>query len=183
MARGARAGPRPDGAAARRALLGGRPDDTRQSCTRELADAAPRSCGMPIVLVTHDLDEAPLLADRMRILHRGRTLQSGPPARGDGASGEPAGGAAGRTCSNVFDGTVAGALTPDGGLARIALARPARWRRAARAGFAPGERVAWAIPPARRDPAPARSGRPRASARTRRREPASNASCWATRRW
>ena len=34
---------------------------------------------MPVVLVTHDLDEAAMLADRMCILHRGRTLQAGAP--------------------------------------------------------------------------------------------------------
>jgi len=34
---------------------------------------------MPVVLVTHDLDEAILLADRMVVLHHGRTLQAGTP--------------------------------------------------------------------------------------------------------
>ena len=34
---------------------------------------------VPIVLVTHDLAEARLLADRLVILDRGETLQSGPP--------------------------------------------------------------------------------------------------------
>jgi len=34
---------------------------------------------MPVVLVTHDLDEAMLLADRMVVLHRGRSLQEGSP--------------------------------------------------------------------------------------------------------
>ena len=31
---------------------------------------------IPIVLVTHDLDEARMLADRMTLLSHGRTLQS-----------------------------------------------------------------------------------------------------------
>jgi len=51
---------------------------TRQKLYRELADLR-RTLAMPIVLVTHDLDEAAMLADRMCILHRGRTLQIGTP--------------------------------------------------------------------------------------------------------
>jgi molybdate transport system ATP-binding protein len=39
-----------------------------------------RRLAMPVILVTHDLDEATMLADRMVLLHRGRTLQDGPPA-------------------------------------------------------------------------------------------------------
>lgn len=52
---------------------------TRQKLYRELAEMR-RRLSMPIVLVTHDLDEALMLADRMVLLHHGRTLQSGPPA-------------------------------------------------------------------------------------------------------
>jgi molybdate transport system ATP-binding protein len=48
---------------------------TRRSC--ELATLR-RDLAMPMVLITHDLDEAAMLADRMCILHRGRTLQSAP---------------------------------------------------------------------------------------------------------
>jgi molybdate transport system ATP-binding protein len=51
---------------------------TRQKLYRELAELR-RALRMPLVLVTHDLDEAAALADRMCILHRGRTLQTGPP--------------------------------------------------------------------------------------------------------
>ena len=51
---------------------------TRQKLYRELAELR-RMLAMPIVLVTHDLDEAAMLADRMCILHRGRTLQIGTP--------------------------------------------------------------------------------------------------------
>ena len=50
---------------------------TRQILYRELATLR-RDLAMPVVLVTHDLDEAAMLADRMCILHRGRTLQSAP---------------------------------------------------------------------------------------------------------
>lgn len=51
---------------------------TRLRLYREVA-LLRRELGMPIVLVTHDLDEARLLADRMTILHHGRTLQTGTP--------------------------------------------------------------------------------------------------------
>jgi molybdate transport system ATP-binding protein len=36
---------------------------------------------MPIVLVTHDLDEAAMLADTMVVIHHGRTLQQATPSR------------------------------------------------------------------------------------------------------
>ena len=51
---------------------------TRQRLYREIADLR-RGLAMPVVLVTHDLDEAMMLADRMTVLHRGRTLQTGTP--------------------------------------------------------------------------------------------------------
>ena len=51
---------------------------TRQILYRELA-ILRRDLAMPVVLVTHDLDEAAMLADRMCILHRGRTLQAAAP--------------------------------------------------------------------------------------------------------
>ncbi len=51
---------------------------TRHRLRLELADLA-HSLEVPIVLVTHDLDEACMLADRICVLHRGRNLQVGPP--------------------------------------------------------------------------------------------------------
>lgn len=51
---------------------------TRHKLYRELAQMR-RRLSMPVVLVTHDLDEAAMLADRMCLLHRGRTLQEGTP--------------------------------------------------------------------------------------------------------
>ena len=51
---------------------------TRRKLQRELAQLR-RRLQMPIVLVTHDLEEAALLADRMVVLHAGETLQAGPP--------------------------------------------------------------------------------------------------------
>jgi len=52
---------------------------TRERLYREMAElkAALR---MTTVLVTHDLQEASLLADRITVVHHGRTLQSGAPA-------------------------------------------------------------------------------------------------------
>ncbi|MCZ7562943.1 MAG: ABC transporter ATP-binding protein [Burkholderiales bacterium] len=51
---------------------------TRRRLQRELAQLRQR-LAMPIVLVTHDLEEAATLADRMVVLQTGETLQSGPP--------------------------------------------------------------------------------------------------------
>jgi len=51
---------------------------TRRRLYRELNELR-RSIAIPMILVTHDLEEAALLADRLCILHKGVTLQSGPP--------------------------------------------------------------------------------------------------------
>ncbi len=50
---------------------------TRRKLHRELAQLHAR-LNMPIVMVTHDLDEAAALADRLVVLSHGRTLQEGP---------------------------------------------------------------------------------------------------------
>jgi len=52
--------------------------NTRQRLYREIAQLRSR-LEMPVVLVTHDLTEAMMLADRMVVLHHGRTLQEGTP--------------------------------------------------------------------------------------------------------
>ncbi len=51
---------------------------TRERLKRELVALRARVT-IPIILVTHDLDEAMALADRVAIMHRGLTLQSGAP--------------------------------------------------------------------------------------------------------
>jgi molybdate transport system ATP-binding protein len=51
----------------------------RQVLYRELAQLR-QSLAVPIVLVTHDLQEARRLADRLVIIDAGQSLQSGPPA-------------------------------------------------------------------------------------------------------
>ncbi|MBD3678929.1 MAG: ABC transporter ATP-binding protein [Rhodobacteraceae bacterium] len=51
---------------------------TRHRLYREIADLR-RALKMPMILVTHDLDEAVTLADRITVLHKGQTLQTGTP--------------------------------------------------------------------------------------------------------
>ena len=51
---------------------------TRQRLYREIADLHS-SLQMPVILVTHDLDEAMMLADRVAIFRRGKLLQIGMP--------------------------------------------------------------------------------------------------------
>ncbi len=51
---------------------------TRQKLQQELA-ILRRDIRIPILLVTHDLDEAAMLADRLYVLHKGQTLQNGKP--------------------------------------------------------------------------------------------------------
>jgi len=52
---------------------------SRQGLYRLLADLR-RDLGIPIVLVTHDLNEARLLADRLVVMDGGRVLQQGTPS-------------------------------------------------------------------------------------------------------
>jgi molybdate transport system ATP-binding protein len=51
---------------------------TRERLYQELAELR-RDLQMPVILVTHDLEEAVILADRLTILAHGRTLQTGVP--------------------------------------------------------------------------------------------------------
>lgn len=51
---------------------------TRRKLYRELL-ALRQSLAMPIILVTHDLEESTLLADRIALLHKGEILQTGNP--------------------------------------------------------------------------------------------------------
>ncbi|HET9669092.1 MAG TPA: ABC transporter ATP-binding protein [Casimicrobiaceae bacterium] len=115
---------------------------TRQKLYRELAQLRSM-LRMPIVLVTHDLDEAAMLADRMCILYRGRTLQIGAPHE---VMTKPVDALVARLVDlrNVFDATVqrhdaalGRTLLDWHGLALEALRTPV---------FAPGTRVSWTIP-------------------------------------
>ena len=115
---------------------------TRQILYRELATLR-RDLAMPVVLVTHDLDEAAMLADRMSILHRGRTLQAAPPHE---LMARPANSLVARLVDlkNGFAGSVlahdeaSGVTFVEGFGQRLECRLDAR--------FAPGAKVHWAIP-------------------------------------
>ncbi len=51
---------------------------TRRKLYRELLDLRKKHA-MPMILVTHDLEESTLLADRIALLHKGEILQTGTP--------------------------------------------------------------------------------------------------------
>ncbi len=117
---------------------------TRRHLRQELA-ALRRRLSIPIVLVTHDLEEAAALADRMTVLERGRTLQTGTPAA---IMTRPASHAVARVVDlqNLFEGETLGVSeTPPetliswhGETIRAAGALP----------FPPGTAIAWTVPPA-----------------------------------
>ena len=107
---------------------------TRRRLQRELAQLRSR-IRMPIILVTHDLDEARMLADRMVILSRGETLQAGPSAQVARLLDQ----------NNLFEGRVL-AQRPDEDktlLAWLDYTLEAAYAPA----FGVGDRVAWMIPP------------------------------------
>jgi len=117
---------------------------TRRKLQRELA-LLRRAIAAPTILVTHDLAEAAALADRMSVLHHGKTLQHGTP---DEVANRPATPLVARLMDqpNVFAGEIAGR---DPATGQLAL----RWgdlvleaRDDGR--FAAGARVAWMIPAA-----------------------------------
>lgn len=115
---------------------------TRQRLYREIAELR-RGLNMPVVLVTHDLDEATMLADRMAVLHRGRTLQSGTPEE---VTTRPVSGEVARLVDlrNIFEGRIDAHDTQGGrtlitwaGLTIEAAARPE---------IGAGQAVTWVIP-------------------------------------
>jgi molybdate transport system ATP-binding protein len=89
---------------------------TRERLYREIAELR-RVLSMPVVLVTHDLEEAMLLADRLTVLHRGRTLQTGTPLE---VTSRPASPEVARLVdlANLFEGRIAG-VDPAGALTRL----------------------------------------------------------------
>lgn len=114
---------------------------TRGKLQRELARMRV-SLNIPILLVTHDLDEARMLADSITILHHGATLQSGVPEE---VFTRPNSVTVARMVqlTNIFEGVV---LPPLAGRARL------RWLGYELEvdhdnGFAPGTQVCWVIPP------------------------------------
>jgi molybdate transport system ATP-binding protein len=117
---------------------------TRRRLQEELVRLR-RSLSAPTILVTHDLGEARMLADRLCVIHDGRTLQSGPP---DSVLNRPISAEVARLVdvSNVFEARVAG---HDAEPARtwldwngVSLESPHR------PDLAVGSDVAWVIPAA-----------------------------------
>ncbi len=118
---------------------------TREKLHEELATLR-RELAIPIVLVTHALDEAMALADRMTILHRGTTLQHGTPAQ---LLHQPTTPLVARLVGikNIFDAEVVG---HDGARGRTLIRWSGQLLEARLAPqFAVGSRVAWSIPSSR----------------------------------
>ncbi|MCX7962358.1 MAG: ABC transporter ATP-binding protein [Burkholderiales bacterium] len=116
---------------------------TRERLYRELAEMR-RRLAMPVLLVTHDLDEALMLADRVVLLHHGATIQHGAPYE---VLARPASVEAARLLGlrNLFEGTVEGER--DGFTILRWRGYLLEARRDAR--FSAGARVAWVIPSTR----------------------------------
>jgi len=118
---------------------------TRQRLHRELGHLRGE-LQMPIVLVTHDLEEAVQLGDRMSILHRGHTLQEGAPRD---IMARPANREVARLVDlkNIFQARIA-AQRPGAGI--TALVWGSTTLEAGYApGFAAGDLVDWVIPSGR----------------------------------
>lgn len=115
---------------------------TRDKLHGELAELKAQ-LAIPIILVTHDLTEALLLADRIALLNQGKTLQAGPPGE---IMMRPATEEAARLIGlrNLFDGEVVDHVreTP------ATLVRFGRYllESAYRPEFQAGSAVRWGIP-------------------------------------
>ena len=116
---------------------------TRQKLYRELIELRA-NLGMPVILVTHDLDEAAMLADRLCIMHRGHTLQTAPPQE---LMARPADRVVARLtdCKNIFEATVV-EHRRDSGTTLIAW-NGHTLEAALNESWAPGASVDWMIPP------------------------------------
>ncbi len=115
---------------------------TRQKLYIELA-ALRRQLQMPVILVTHDLDEAAMLADRMCILRRGKTLQFGSP---NDVMSRPATSEVARLVDikNIFEGAVV-EHDHERKLTKI-MWRGQILRVAYAPGFGVGTSISWALP-------------------------------------
>jgi molybdate transport system ATP-binding protein len=115
---------------------------TRQRLQHELAELR-HDLPMPVLLVTHDLDEAARLADRICVIHRGRSLQTASP---EAVMTRPVSPLVARLVNlrNVFSGSVA-RHRADAGV--TSLEWQGRTIEAALSDeFKPGEPVTWCIP-------------------------------------
>jgi molybdate transport system ATP-binding protein len=117
---------------------------TRRKLQRELAELR-RGLSIPMILVTHDLEEAAMLADRLALLHHGRTLHTGTPEEVLARPKDPLC-AALVAARNIFQGRILG-HDPERKL--TLLDWHGRQLEAAPAPHVPaGTDVAWTIPPA-----------------------------------
>ncbi len=116
---------------------------TRERLYEELASLRGQLT-IPVVLVTHSLHEAAMLADRMTVLHQGVTLQSGTPHE---VMTRPVSREVARLVAikNIFEGTIAAHDRAGGrsildwqGLALELALQPQ---------LAPGTACTWVIPP------------------------------------
>lgn len=117
---------------------------TRRKLQQELV-VLRRSIDIPIVLVTHDLFEAASLADRLYVMHRGKTLQNGAP---DDVLQYPRDALVARLVghTNIFSATI-DAHDSRAGISRI-LWRGAPLEVKLDERQAPGSAVDWVIHPA-----------------------------------
>ena len=117
---------------------------TREKLYGELAELR-RELKMPVVLVTHDLEEAAMLADRVSILSRGKTLQTAPPLE---VMERPASVEVARLVGlrNVFEGRVLSHHRDRGTTVMEWNGRRLDVR--LQEGFPAGARVAWVLPAA-----------------------------------
>lgn len=116
---------------------------TRRKLQRELAALRGRMVH-PIILVTHDVEEACMLADRICILHHGKSLQIGAPTE---ILNRPSHRLAAQLVglTNIFGAKVAGHSAER----RVTHLRWGRYQLEVlyRPDFAPGLDVDWVIPP------------------------------------
>ena len=119
---------------------------TRRKLRAELIELTA-SLAIPIVLVTHDLDEAAMLAQRLCVVHAGRTLQCGSPEQ---VTRRPDDALVARVMDqpNLFEGWVDEQLAPKAGESGRTLLRwgALKLECAYQSGFAVGDRVRWMIP-------------------------------------
>jgi len=117
---------------------------TREKLYGELAELR-RDLSMPVILVTHDLEEAVMLADRMTILSRGKSLQSGPPLE---VMHQPATVDVARLVGlrNVFEGEVLSHSRDQGNTVLAWNGQQLKVR--LQEAFPVGSRVAWSLPAA-----------------------------------
>ncbi|MFO1435267.1 MAG: ABC transporter ATP-binding protein [Gammaproteobacteria bacterium] len=115
---------------------------TRETLYQELATLKTQ-LKIPTILVTHDLNEALLLADRMTLIAQGQTLQSGIPSD---VMANPTNETAARLLGirNLFDGEIlrhdlkAGLTWIKAGDQSLACMLAAQWN--------PGAKVRWMVP-------------------------------------